>query len=81
MGGTLFVDFKECIVDLKVIPRVETTDETTAVKSLKQLSGGEKSFSTVSFLVALWSTTNFPFYMLDEYDVFTVSVEYILHYF
>lgn len=45
---------------------VENTD-------LKALSGGERSFSTVAFIVALWDVVNTPFFFMDEYDVFLVS--------
>lgn len=39
----------------------------------ESLSGGEKSVSTVAFLMALWSHMDLPFYSMDEYDVFMVS--------
>lgn len=42
-----------------------------AVSNAKSLSGGERSYSTIAFLLALWSCVSFPFYFLDEYDVFT----------
>ncbi len=40
----------------------------------ESLSGGEKSFSTVAFLMALWSNMELPFYSMDEYDVFMASI-------
>ncbi|XP_058980598.1 structural maintenance of chromosomes protein 6-like [Musca domestica] len=45
-----------------------------AVSDTKSLSGGERSYSTVAFLISLWSCVDHPFYFLDEYDVFTDEV-------
>ncbi len=37
--------------------------------AIKGLSGGEKSFATLSFTMALQSVINTPFCCLDEFDV------------
>ncbi|KAI0990271.1 hypothetical protein GJ496_002519 [Pomphorhynchus laevis] len=37
---------------------------------LKSLSGGERSFSSVCFLLSMWDTVAHPFRCLDEFDVF-----------
>ncbi|EDV53895.1 structural maintenance of chromosomes protein 6 [Drosophila erecta] len=55
--------------EIKVFP--PSGNETSNTRSL---SGGERSFTTVSLLKGLWSTSDHPFYFLDEYDVFTDEV-------
>lgn len=63
------IDHIEKTLNLKVVPRDEGVAD--AVSNTKSLSGGERSYSTVSFLIALWSCVDHPFYFLDEYDVFS----------
>ncbi|XP_038596243.1 structural maintenance of chromosomes protein 6 [Tachyglossus aculeatus] len=40
------------------------------LNDMKALSGGERSFSTVCFILSLWSIVESPFRCLDEFDVF-----------
>lgn len=56
-------------LELKIIPR--DSSMRNVVSSAKALSGGERSFSTVAFLLSLWRCVQHPFYFMDEYDVFS----------
>lgn len=44
--------------------------ENSNVNDMRSLSGGERSFSTVCFILALWEITESPFRCLDEFDVY-----------
>ena len=74
-SAEIIIDEKNKTLELKVIPR--DSEIKGAVSNTKSLSGGERSFSTVAFLISLWSCVEHPFYFLDEYDVF--SDEYNRH--
>jgi hypothetical protein len=37
---------------------------------VRSLSGGERSYSTMCFLLALWHLSDHPFRVVDEFDVF-----------
>lgn len=65
----ILFDHAKRTLELKVIPRDAKISD--AVSNTKSLSGGERSYSTVALLIALWGCVEHPFYMLDEYDVFS----------
>ncbi|XP_069820641.1 structural maintenance of chromosomes protein 6-like [Dendropsophus ebraccatus] len=41
-----------------------------AMSDMRSLSGGERSFSTVCFVLSLWSISESPFRCVDEFDVY-----------
>ncbi len=54
-------------LELNIHPEGEDAVEA---RSMKSLSGGEKSYSTVSLVLSLWDVIQPPFRILDEFDVF-----------
>lgn len=45
-----------------------------ALSDMRSLSGGERSFSTVCFVLSLWAIAEAPFRALDEFDVYMVKI-------
>ena len=43
------------------------------LQDLKALSGGERSYTTIAFLLALGHSAESPFRIMDEFDVFMVG--------
>ena len=60
-------------LDLAVDP-IGGDPKKTNKRDMKTLSGGEKSYSTISLVLALWSQIQPPFRILDEFDVFMDSL-------
>jgi structural maintenance of chromosomes protein 6 len=48
----------------------DNNDQLTQCDDVKQLSGGERSFTTLCLLLSLGHVIDTPFRILDEYDVF-----------
>jgi chromosome segregation ATPase len=71
-NGSLKFDHVEQKLDIIVNP--SQTQAGKESKDLKSLSGGERSFSTVAFLLALWAIVESPILFLDEFDVFMDQV-------
>ena len=71
-GGKITIDREKESLSLGV--RITTGPGSEHVKDLKQLSGGERSFTTVAFTLALGGQTDMPFRAMDEFDVFMDAV-------
>lgn len=69
--GFIDLDHEQRDLKFRVKPVAAVHDANSNVKSL---SGGERSFTMVSFLLALWHLIQIPFRVLDEFDVFMVWI-------
>ncbi|XP_017879054.1 structural maintenance of chromosomes protein 6 [Ceratina calcarata] len=65
--GTINIDHGRKVLNLEVH---SPNNNAKPVTDTRSLSGGERSYSTVAFILALWDCTELPFYFLDEFDVF-----------
>ncbi|XP_031633548.1 structural maintenance of chromosomes protein 6 [Contarinia nasturtii] len=72
IDGSLKFNDEQSTLDIVAVPRDK--DCENAASKTSNLSGGERSYTTVAFLLSLWSCVDHPFYFLDEYDVFTDQV-------
>lgn len=70
--GRLLLDHERKALDLQVEP--DRTEKRAAGRSTKTLSGGEKSFSSICLLLAIWEAMGSPLRCLDEFDVFMDNV-------
>ncbi|EHL00656.1 putative Structural maintenance of chromosomes protein 6 [Glarea lozoyensis 74030] len=70
--GILNIDHKSKQLDVHVEP--DNTTKSGKGRKTKTLSGGEKSFSSICLLLALWEAMGAPLRCLDEYDVFMDDV-------
>ena len=67
-NGKMTFDHDKKQLTLEV--KVEQANKSAMTKDMKALSEGERSFTTVCFILSLWSTIDSPIRMLDEFDVF-----------
>uniref|UniRef100_A0A8C7XGE5 Structural maintenance of chromosomes protein 6 n=1 Tax=Oryzias sinensis TaxID=183150 RepID=A0A8C7XGE5_9TELE len=66
-SGSMIFDHKNETLSITVQPGQGNTADLSDMRSL---SGGERSFSTVCFVLSLWAITEAPFRCLDEFDVY-----------
>lgn len=94
--GCLTYDNEACELTIKVKPKAQVLSdklhqqsreeeedeekEEERERDVRQLSGGEKSYSTSCFLFSLWSSMAAPLRCLDEFDVFmdNVNRDYVI---
>ena len=79
--GKLNINHNKKIVELSAAPKNEYLADRnkdkakgTAGRDTKTLSGGEKSFSQIAFLLSVWKVINSRIRGLDEFDVFMDEV-------
>uniref|UniRef100_A0A3Q2DB56 Structural maintenance of chromosomes protein 6 n=1 Tax=Cyprinodon variegatus TaxID=28743 RepID=A0A3Q2DB56_CYPVA len=65
--GSMIFDHNNETLSISVRPPGRDKDGASDMRSL---SGGERSFSTVCFMLSLWEITESPFRCLDEFDVY-----------
>ena len=70
--GKLLIDHQQKKLDVHVEP--DETTKSSKGRATKTLSGGEKSFSSICLLLALWEAMGAPLRCLDEFDVFMDDV-------
>ncbi|KAL2024796.1 hypothetical protein VTK56DRAFT_5617 [Thermocarpiscus australiensis] len=70
--GKLLLDHERKALDLVVEP--DRAEKRAGGRSTKTLSGGEKSFSSICLLLAIWEAMGSPLRCLDEFDVFMDNV-------
>ena len=71
-SGELLLDHKAETLSLTV--QKDSRDSQSQIGNVKQLSGGERSYATLSLLVALGECVECPFRIMDEFDVFMDAV-------
>jgi len=73
-AGKVVFDHTKGTLDLEVeLDKLRPVNQQV-IQDTRSLSGGERSYSTVSLLLALWETMECPFRAMDEFDVFMDAV-------
>eukprot|EP00535_Pseudo-nitzschia_heimii_P003888 CAMPEP_0197177072 /NCGR_PEP_ID=MMETSP1423-20130617/2806_1 /TAXON_ID=476441 /ORGANISM="Pseudo-nitzschia heimii, Strain UNC1101" /LENGTH=1222 /DNA_ID=CAMNT_0042626559 /DNA_START=130 /DNA_END=3798 /DNA_ORIENTATION=+ len=64
------VNFNDEDETLELVVQKDSNNEQSQQKDVKALSGGERSFTTISLLLAIGESLETPFRVMDEFDVF-----------
>ncbi|XP_074567788.1 structural maintenance of chromosomes protein 6B-like [Curcuma longa] len=72
ISGHVKVDYEKKVLSVEV--KMPQDASGNAVRDTRGLSGGERSFSTLCFALALHEMTEAPFRAMDEFDVFMDAV-------
>jgi len=67
LRGSIDIDHAEQCINIEVLSGDKRLDKRT----IKTLSGGERSVFTTAFIMSLWKLVDCPFLCMDEPDVFT----------
>ncbi|KAL7836398.1 hypothetical protein AOLI_G00276820 [Acnodon oligacanthus] len=65
--GSMVFNHKKEALSISVQPG---EGDKATLSDMRSLSGGERSFSTVCFVLSLWAIAEAPFRCLDEFDVY-----------
>ncbi len=61
-------------LELKVDMDGGSSNKRSVVKDMKSLSGGERTYTSVCFIMALANVISAPFHCMDEFDVFMDAI-------
>eukprot|EP00850_Spirogloea_muscicola_P006611 SM000031S11620 [mRNA] locus=s31:685018:693475:- [translate_table: standard] len=70
--GKLDIDYDKNALELKVV--MPSDSSGTAVKDTRALSGGERSFSTLAFVLTLHGMSESPIRAMEEFDIYMDDV-------
>jgi chromosome segregation ATPase len=69
-GQSGCIEFDHQAKELHITVQKDNRDSQSQIENVKLLSGGERSYATLSLLVALGNSLECPFRVMDEFDVF-----------
>ncbi|XP_022942167.1 structural maintenance of chromosomes protein 6B-like isoform X2 [Cucurbita moschata] len=72
ISGHIKINYEEKTLSVEV--KMPQDASSSSVRDTRGLSGGERSFSTLCFTLALHEMTEAPFRAMDEFDVFMDAV-------